>query len=169
MTRSRATPWLFLAPALIVTGAIIVWPVLQTAWMSLHDVILFRPLDRPFVGLGNFARALHDEVFWISLGNSVVWIVAVVAAQFLLGFAAALVLNQSFAWRSLARSLVVVPWALPSVIIGLIWTWMYDFNLGVLNDVGMLDPTRPKEGVWVDPVAGTAVRQGLPARLEKIG
>jgi multiple sugar transport system permease protein len=44
-------------------------------------------------------------------------------------------LNRSFAWRGLARTLIVVPWALPSVIIGLIWTWMLDFNLGVLNQI----------------------------------
>ena len=58
-----------------------------------------------------------------------------VGLQFLLGLGAALLLNQSFWWRGVARALVVVPWALPSVIIGLMWTWMYDFNVGVLNDI----------------------------------
>jgi multiple sugar transport system permease protein len=56
--------------------------------------------------------------------------------QFLLGVGAALLLNRSFAWRGLARALVIVPWALPSVIIGLIWTWMLDFNLGIVNALG---------------------------------
>ena len=57
------------------------------------------------------------------------------ACQFLLGLVTALLLNQSFWWRGAARALVVVPWALPSVIIALMWTWMYDFNVGVLNDI----------------------------------
>jgi len=72
-----------------------------------------------------------------------VWVVAAVGLQFLLGLVTALLLNQSFWGRSVARALVVVPWALPSVIIGLMWTWMYDLNLGVFNDMllraGLID------------------------------
>jgi multiple sugar transport system permease protein len=129
------TPYLFLLPALIVTLAVVLIPVAQTLWMSLHDFVLFRPRNVPFIGFGNFARALRDEVFWISLLNSAWWIGLVVSLQFLLGFAAALVLNQSFWWRGLARALIIIPWALPSVIIGLTWSWIYDFNVGVLNDM----------------------------------
>ena len=69
-------------------------------------------------------NALSDPVFWRSLLNSFIWVFGSVSMQFLLGFGAALLLNRSFAWRGLARALVIVPWALPSVIIGLIWTWM---------------------------------------------
>ncbi len=134
-TRRHLLPFAFLAPALLVEAAIILYPVLQTTWMSLHDFVLYRPTNVPFIWLGNFARALHDPVFWLSLGNSVIWIVFVVGLQFLLGLGTALLLNQSFWWRGLARALVVIPWALPSVIIGLMWSWMYDYNLGVINDV----------------------------------
>ena len=69
--------------------------------------------------------------------------------QFTLGFAAALLLNRSFAWRGIARALVVVPWALPSVIIGLIWTWMLDFNLGVLNNIGVQLGILPHSVPWL--------------------
>ncbi|MBB4019397.1 multiple sugar transport system permease protein [Chelatococcus caeni] len=150
--RSRAlmTPYAFLLPALVVTAAVILFPVLQTAWMSLHDFVLFRPRDVPFIGLGNFARMWDDEVFWISLGHSFLWIALVVGFQFLLGLGAALLLNESFWWRGIARSLIIVPWALPSVIIGLMWTWMYDFNVGVIND-GLL-----RLGLISEPVAWLA-------------
>jgi multiple sugar transport system permease protein len=134
-TRRQLLPFYFLAPALLVELAIIFYPVLETAWMSLHDFVLFKPNDVPFIWLGNFIRAFNDPVFWLSLGNSVIWIVGVVALQFLIGLGTALLLNQSFWWRGLARALVVIPWALPSVIIGLMWTWMYDYNLGVINDL----------------------------------
>ena len=133
--RLNLSPYAFLAPALVVTALVILFPVLQTAWMSLFDYVLFRPSSVPFVGVGNFIRAFTDPVFWISLWNSVIWIGAVVALQFLLGLGTAVLLNQSFWWRGVARALIVVPWALPSVIIGLMWTWMYDFNLGIINDV----------------------------------
>lgn len=133
--RLTLTPYAFLAPALVVTAAVILFPVAQTAFMSLFDYVLFRPSNIPFVGLTNFVRAFSDPVFWLSLWNSVIWIGAVVGLQFALGLATALLLNQSFWWRGAARALVVIPWALPSVIIGLMWTWMYDFNLGIINDV----------------------------------
>jgi len=126
----------FLLPALLVTAAVVLYPVLQTVWLALHQFVLFDPDSRRFVGLGNFAEILlRDELFWVSLGNSALWVVAVVGLQFLLGLATALLLNQSFTGRAVARALVVVPWALPSVIIGLMWTWMYDLNLGVINDL----------------------------------
>jgi multiple sugar transport system permease protein len=137
MRREAATPWLLLAPALLVTTMIVLVPAAQTVWMSFHDVVLFRPRVRPLVGFANYANALADPVFWESLLTSVIWVVAAVSLQFLLGLAAALLLNRRFAWRAMARALIIVPWALPSVIIGLIWTWMLDFNLGLINELGL--------------------------------
>lgn len=134
-TLRAATPYGFLLPALLVTALVILFPVLQTAWFSLHDYILYDPDNSRFVGLRNFAVALSDEVFWIALLNSAIWVTGIVSLQLLLGLVAALLLNQSFWWRGLARALVIIPWALPSVIIGLMWTWIYDFNLGVFNDI----------------------------------
>ena len=130
-----ATPYGFLLPALLVTALVILFPVLQTAWYSLHEYVLYDPDNFRFVGLRNFATALSDEVFWIALLNSAIWVSGIVFLQLLLGLGAALLLNQSFWWRGLARALVIIPWALPSVIIGLMWTWIYDFNLGVFNDI----------------------------------
>ena len=135
--RRSATPWLLLAPALAITSVLVLVPAVQTIWMSLHDVVLFRPRARPFVGGGNYLTALADPVFWEGLTSSVIWVVVSVGLQFLLGLGAALLLNRRFAWRGLARALIVLPWALPSVIIGLIWTWMLDFNLGLINELGL--------------------------------
>lgn len=141
--RRSASPLPFLLPALLVTAAVILYPALQTVWLALHHFVLFDPDGQRFVGLDNFARIVGDELFWVSLGHSTVWVVATVAMQFALGLITALLLNQTFAGRSVARALVVIPWALPSVIIGLMWTWMYDLNLGVFNDgllrLGLID------------------------------
>ena len=70
---------------MLVTLAVVLWPVAETVWMSLHNFILFKPRNVPFIGLGNFWRLLHDEVFWLSLGHSLVWISLVVGLQVLLG------------------------------------------------------------------------------------
>ena len=137
------TPFWFLLPAIFITCVVVLLPVAQTAWLSMQNYLLYDPSSAAFVGFGNFVAIMQDEVFWISLWNSLIWIIGVVGLQFLLGLGAALLLNQSFWWRGLARSLIIIPWALPSVIIGLMWTWMYDFNLGVINDIlvrlGILD------------------------------
>jgi multiple sugar transport system permease protein len=147
---SRALPWLLLAPALAATLLLVLAPVAQTLWLSLHDVILFRPKSQPFVGLANYVAVFNDPLFWESLWHSAVWVVAAVSLQFALGLATALLLNRSFAWRGIARALVIVPWALPSVIIGLVWSWMLDFNLGVLNEIGM------RLGLLAEPIAWLA-------------
>jgi len=137
MRGSRALPWLLLAPALTATVLLVLAPVAETLWLSLHDVVLFRPRVRPFVGLGNYIAVLHDPTFWSSLSLSFVWVAVAVGLQFALGLTAALLLNRQFWWRPAARALIIVPWALPSVIIGLIWTWMLDFNLGIINQLGV--------------------------------
>jgi multiple sugar transport system permease protein len=147
MRRDAATPWLLLAPALAITTVLVLVPAAQTIWMSFHDVILFRPRSRPFVGLANYVAAFSDPVFWEGLTSSVIWVVVSVGLQFLLGLGAALLLNRRFAWRGIARALIVVPWALPSVIIGLIWTWMLDFNLGLVNELGL------RLGLLAHPIA----------------
>ncbi len=141
--RAGLVPFGFLLPAIAVTAAIVLFPVAQTVWLSFQSYVIYDPDATEFVAWGNYAALLRDEVFWISLRHSLVWIVGVVGLQFLLGLVAALLLNESFWWRGLARALVVIPWALPSVIIGLMWTWMYDFNVGVINDlllrIGLID------------------------------
>lgn len=89
--------------------------------------------------------------------------------QLALGFVTALLLNQQFRWRTLARSLILIPWALPSVVIGLMWSWIYHPQVGLLNDlllrVGMLNSAIP----WLaDPdtalysIIAALVWQGFP-------
>lgn len=131
----KLLPYALLSPAVLVTLVIIFLPMMQAAWMSLHDYVLFRPKDFAFVGLKNFIAALQDEVFWISLRHTLLWIGITVPAQLLLGLVTALLLNQSFFWRPLARALIIIPWALPSVVIALMWVWIYDSNYGVLNEL----------------------------------
>jgi multiple sugar transport system permease protein len=128
-------PYKLLTPALSVTILIIFFPIVQTAVMSLFNYVIWKPKDTRFIGLGNYLQALQDEVFWISLKNTVFWIVGVIVLQLLLGFVTAMLLNREFKWRGLARSLILIPWVTPSVITALMWRWMYDGNNGVINDL----------------------------------
>ena len=143
----QVMPLALLSPAVLVTLAIVFFPMIQTAWMSLHEYVLFRPKKFDWVGLQNYFAVFQDEVFWISLRHTVIWIAITVPAQALLGLATALLLNQPFPWRPLARALIIIPWALPSVVIALMWAWIYDSNYGILNDlllrIGILETSIP--------------------------
>ena len=131
----KVLPYALLSPAVLVTLTIVFFPMIQAVWMSFHDYVLFRPKDISFVGLNNFIDAFNDEVFWISLRHTIVWIGITVPAQLFLGLCTALLLNQKFFWRPIARALIIIPWALPSVVIALMWVWIYDSNYGILNDL----------------------------------
>jgi multiple sugar transport system permease protein len=165
----RVLPYVLLSPAVAATLLIIFFPMIQAGYMSLHNYILWKPKAITLIWLDNYLRAFADEVFWISLKNTAIWIGATVPLQMILGLVTALLLNQQFPWRALARGLVIIPWALPSVVIGLMWTWIYNPNYGVLNDlmlrIGILQTAMP----WLaDPdtalfaVIVTLMWQGFP-------
>jgi len=133
--RSRILPYGLLAPALLVAALVVFVPMLEAVFTSFFDLILFKPNASRFVGLGNYWKLLHDPVFWIALGHTAIWIGLTVPLQMGLGLITALLLNREFPWRGLARALIIIPWALPSVVIALMWRWIYDPTTGVLNDL----------------------------------
>ncbi|MBA8880887.1 carbohydrate ABC transporter permease [Phyllobacterium myrsinacearum] len=133
--RSRLMPYALLVPAVLVTLFVVFFPMFQAVVTSFYDVILWKPNANRFVGFGNYIKLLRDPVFWTSLGHTAIWIGLTVPLQMGLGLVTALLLNREFPWRGLARALVIIPWALPSVVIALMWRWIYDPTTGVLNDI----------------------------------
>jgi len=131
----RILPYMLLAPAVFVTIVIVFMPMIQAVWTSFHDLVLFRPNASKFVGFANYVKLFNDPVFWVALWNTIIWIGLTVPLQMGLGLLTALLLNREFPWRGLARALIIIPWALPSVVIALMWRWIYDPNTGVLNDI----------------------------------
>ncbi len=131
----RVLPYMLLAPAVFVTIVIVFMPMIQAVWTSFHDLVLFRPNVSKFVGFANYVKLFNDPVFWVALWNTIIWIGLTVPLQMGLGLLTALLLNREFPWRGLARALIIIPWALPSVVIALMWRWIYDPNTGVLNDI----------------------------------
>jgi multiple sugar transport system permease protein len=143
----RRMPYWLLSPAVLATLIVVFYPMLQAGITSLYYEILWKPKATRFIGLDNFIAIARDPVFWASLGRTALWIGITVPLQLALGFVTALLLNQQFRWRTLARSLILIPWALPSVVIGLMWSWIYHPQVGLLNDlllrVGMLNSAIP--------------------------
>jgi multiple sugar transport system permease protein len=151
--RDLLTGYAYLVPAAVCLGGTIVFPILKAIHMSLYNHVLIRPQEYGFVGLGNYARVLRDEVFWLTLWNSFVWVFGSVSLQFVGGFAAALLLHQGFRGRALVRTLTLVPWIIPGVVVALVWEWLYQPNYGVLNDLLIRAGVMHERVAWLsDPV-----------------
>jgi multiple sugar transport system permease protein len=128
-------PLLLLAPALILLVGIVAYPIGRAFWLSVHRLEILRPDLSSYVGLENYRSLLQDPVLRVALQNSGMWVAGVVLFQFLGGMIGALILNQRFPGRGIVRGLALIPWATPSVLVALMWTWMLDGNYGLLNDL----------------------------------
>lgn len=122
-------------PTVLIVGAGVAFGVGYLIRLSLQQYILTRPDDIVGVGLGNYLRALDDPQFWRALRASVVWVLGSVVPQFLLGLGLALFLNREFRGRGLFRTLTIAPWAVSGVVTALMWLWIFDGTIGVLNDL----------------------------------
>jgi multiple sugar transport system permease protein len=162
-------PYVLLSPAVLATVIVVFYPMVQAVITSLYNNILWKPRAVKFIGLDNYIAIWNDPVFWASLGRTAIWIGLTVPLQLLLGLVTALLLNQTFRWRSLARSLILIPWALPSVVIGLMWSWIYNPQVGLLNDLmlrlGLLQTAVPwlaNPGTSLYAIIAALVWQGFP-------
>jgi len=159
----------YLVPVGVCLGGTIVVPILRAIHMSLYNHVLIKPQEYRFIGLGNYARLLDDEVFWLSLWNSFVWVFGSVSLQFVGGFAAALLLHQAFVGRALVRTVTLLPWVIPGVVVALVWEFIYQPNYGALNDLLFRVGWLRERVAWLsDPwlvmpaVIATNVWRGVP-------
>jgi len=128
--------WGLILPALLTILLVALFPLVWTAWESLHLHDLRMPwLGRPFIGLDNYVEALHDPRFWGALGHTAFFAVASVGLELLLGLWLALALNRAFRGRGLVRAAVLVPWAIPTVVSALLWRFMFEGQTGIVNSV----------------------------------
>lgn len=133
--KSGIWPYLLILPALIVILAMVFVPAVNAILMSFQSYDLRRPSQIGFIGLGNYIDLFKDPLFWSSLFRTFLWVVLGVGFQFLFGFSLALLLNKKFKGRGVVRSISLIPWVTPGVLIGLMWRWIYDGSFGVLNDI----------------------------------
>ena len=137
MRRDKINPWpyILLLPAIIVVLSVVFVPVINAILMSFQNYDLRRPDRIGFAGFQNYIELFHDSLFWGSLLRTFLWVFFGVGFQFLFGFILALLLNKKIAFRGFLRSLSLIPWVTPGVLIALMWRWIYDGNYGVLNDL----------------------------------
>lgn len=123
---------LLIAPTVLVFCAVIVYPLVSAIYLSLFSI--YTPtLQGEWVGLDNYRELFGTTVFWSSLWNNVVWTVGTLTLQILFGVGMALVLHQNIVFRSLARSLILFPYFISTVVAVLVWKWLFNDLYGILN------------------------------------
>ena len=126
------------APAALCLLLVLAYPVLYAGYLSLHEVSIrqLRTGELPFAGWANFARLFRDGVFWLSLRHTAVFVGVSVALEVLIGLAIALVLDEERVWLSrVTQVLLLVPWAVPPIVNGLLWSFIFNAQFGYLNRV----------------------------------
>lgn len=125
-------PWLLILPSLVLAFGVIGYPFYEIARLSVSDVSRFGQL-RGFVGFANFASIATDPIFVAALVRTLVWTVSVVGGTILLSVPVALVLNQDFAGRGLARIIVMLPWSIALSMAAIVWMWAFNADYGMIN------------------------------------
>jgi multiple sugar transport system permease protein len=133
--QEKRTGWLLILPALLVIGLVFIYPIARAFWLSLFTENLGTQLKPIFSGLYNYSRLLGDGRFWQSLWNTSVFTIISITIELILGMGIALVLNQSFRGRGFVRTSALIPWALPTAVMGLAWAWIFNGQYGVVNDL----------------------------------
>ncbi|NBE50827.1 carbohydrate ABC transporter permease [Streptomyces boluensis] len=126
--------WFLVLPALIPILVLSVGPLLYGIALSFTDAQSGRTSATQWVGALNFQDLLHDTLFWDSFRIGLLWAVGVTVPQFFLALGLALLLNQNLRFRWLARALAIIPWAMPEVVVGIMWRLVYHPDAGVLNE-----------------------------------
>ncbi|MCK9548542.1 MAG: sugar ABC transporter permease [Sphaerochaeta sp.] len=134
-TRETRRLSLLLAPMIIIMGAVIGWPLIQTFVLSLTDSDLMNLSKPAFVGLSNFTRAMRNQGYLDSLKVSALFALVVVLSEMVLGTSVALLLNEPFKGRAFVRGLLILPWAVPTTVNAMMWRLIYNPEYGALNSL----------------------------------
>jgi trehalose/maltose transport system permease protein len=129
---------MLLIPALAVVAFVAIYPLGKTVYQSFTNEQFLAGIEpTKWVGLQNYKDLWHDAQFRHAVWVTVKFTLITVAFEFVLGMIIALVVNSSFKGRGVMRAMMLVPWAIPTVVAAQMWKWMYDDVFGVINDAGV--------------------------------
>jgi multiple sugar transport system permease protein len=132
LKRDRWLIWVFIAPGTVLIAIFMYYPMIGTVIESLYSTSFINPTPK-FVGLAAYEKIFASPDFRQIVLNSCIWTVAVVVLQNICGVFSALLLNQSLPGQGLMRALVLLPWIMPGVVAAILWRFMYDPQLGLIN------------------------------------
>lgn len=140
------TAYMMIAPAVLIIFGMGIFPVCYSIWLSFNKV---HPMsfETDFIGLQNYSEIFANSEFWQSIGITLYFCIVSIAVQMVLGVLVAMLLNQRFVGRGIVRALILLPWAVPTIVNANLWNWILNANYGILNRVLM------KLGIISDSVA----------------
>jgi multiple sugar transport system permease protein len=136
LSESNRWAYYLLLPSLLLVAAVALYPVASGVWLSFQRYNLLRAPIPTFIGLGQYADLWTDSRFWTSVRNTVTWVSVGAASQFLLGLITALALNRPrLRGLGVLRVGLLLPWLMPTVVAGHMWSLLMDSRIGVVNDL----------------------------------
>lgn len=134
-TRDNVAGYSMILPALLLLVVIGIVPIVITVSYSFQYKVLTDPLDTHFVGLDNYVTLLSSELFWEVLGNTSVFAVLSMVFEMVIGFIGAMLMNSAKKFVGVVRTAVLIPWAIPGIIIAYMFSFMFNDQLGVVNQL----------------------------------
>jgi multiple sugar transport system permease protein len=122
----------FVVPALVLLAFITVYPAVYVLYLSFQRKLLIFDISK-FIGFGNYLFLLQDDRFWNALKNTSYFTAVSVGLELILGLSIALLLNRRFRFKGIVRAVVLIPWAIPTVVSARMWEWLYNTDFGLLN------------------------------------
>lgn len=133
LSKESVWGWLFLLPTLVALAVVSVFPILRGILLSFYEYNALKA--DVWIGLGNYTTVFGLPEFWNVLKNTFVWSFASVVMMATLGLGFALLLDREFKGRSIATTLLLLPWTIPFIAVALNWNLLFDFNLGMFNGI----------------------------------
>ena len=141
--RRHTYAYLSILPALLIITLFTVYPVFYSLDLALYKNVLTAPGQHPFTGMKNFTDVLKNPGLIRSFKTTFQFTAIIVVANTILGILVAFLLNEKFAGAKVLQVLILIPWAIPVVMAGIIWRWMFAGNVGVINgllySLGIID------------------------------
>lgn len=128
------TRWIFVLPALIIVGMLLIYPILSSLYYSMTTKHLIKPAY-DFIGFSNYKAVLTDLNFYKALFTSIKWTILSLLGQVLVGFITALAINRVKHFKGVYKTLLIIPWAFPSIVIALSWKWILNGVSGFLPNL----------------------------------
>ncbi len=127
--------WWLILPSLVVLALVTLWPILYTFILSFFNVPIGINQVNTFVGLDNYVKMLADQTFWETIGRTFYFTAVSVGIELALGLAIAqLIASHPWGWKFL-RFALIIPWAVPTIVNGAMWRWIYSADFGALNGI----------------------------------
>jgi len=132
--QNREAIFLFL-PALLPVLLLSVYPLLRGITLGFTDARAGLNVDTNFIWFGNFGKLLHNDLFWESFRIGLIWTLSVTILQFVAALGLALLLNTNLKFRGVARTLALIPWAMPPVVVAIMWRLLLHPTNGPVNEI----------------------------------